>query len=138
MIDPNITVESLNAMGKGNMVEYLGIEFTEVNSDSITAKMPVDHRTKQPMGLLHGGASVVLAETIGSVASNVCIDSQQQYCVGLDINANHLKAVTDGYVYGTAKALHMGRRTHVWEIRISNEQEQLVCISRLTMAVVDK
>nr|WKN38916.1 hotdog fold thioesterase [Tunicatimonas sp. TK19036] len=138
MIDPNVTVESLNAMGKGNMVEYLGIEFTEVNSDSITAKMPVDHRTKQPMGLLHGGASVVLAETIGSVASNVCIDSQQQYCVGLDINANHLKAVTDGYVYGTAKALHMGRRTHVWEIRISNEQEQLVCISRLTMAVVDK
>lgn len=138
MINTSVTVDSLNEMGKGNMVDYLGIEFTEVGLDSITAKMPVDHRTKQPMGLLHGGASVVLAETIGSVASNVCVDAQKQYCVGLDINANHLKAVTDGYVYGTAKALHMGRRTHVWEIRILNEKEQLVCISRLTMAVVDK
>ena len=138
MIDPNVTLESLNAMGKGNMVEHLGIEFTGVSEDSLTAKMPVDHRTKQPMGLLHGGASVVLAETVGSVASHLCIDTQKQYSVGLDINANHLKAVTEGYVYGTAKALHIGKRTQVWEIRILNENQQLVCISRLTMAVVDK
>lgn len=138
MIKPTTTLESLNALGKGNMLEHLGIVFTDVRADSLSAKMPVDHRTKQPMGLLHGGASVVLAETVGSVASHECIDPQTQYCVGLDINANHLRAVTEGYVYGTAKALHIGRRTHVWEIRILNEEQQLVCISRLTMAVVDK
>lgn len=120
------------------MVEHLGIEITEVHTDGLTAKMPVDHRTKQPMGLLHGGASVVLAETVGSIASHLCVDTDQQYCVGLDINANHLKAVKGGYIYGRAKALHLGRRTHVWEIRIVNEKQQLVCISRLTMAVVEK
>ncbi|MEQ9441581.1 MAG: hotdog fold thioesterase [Cyclobacteriaceae bacterium] len=138
MINPKTTLESLNAMGKGNMIEHTGIEFIGVSEDSITAKMPVDHRTTQPMGLLHGGASVVLAETVGSIASHLCIDTQNQYSVGLDINANHLKAVTKGYVFGTAKALHIGRRTHVWEIRILNENQQLICISRLTMAVVDK
>lgn len=138
MINPNTTLESLNAMGKGNMIEYLNIEFTEVTSDTLTAKMPVDHRTKQPLGLLHGGASVVLAETVGSVASYMCLDTQTQYSVGLDINANHIRAMTEGHVYGTAKALHIGKRTHVWEIRILNESQQLVCISRLTLAVVDK
>ncbi|MEM8966263.1 MAG: hotdog fold thioesterase [Bacteroidota bacterium] len=138
MISPDISIDSLNAMGKGNMVEHLGIEFTEINTDGLTARMPVDHRTNQPMGLLHGGASVVLAETVGSVASQLCVDTEKYYCVGLDINANHLKAVTHGFVYGMAKALHIGRRTHVWEIRIVNEKQQLVCISRLTMAVVEK
>ena len=138
MISPDISIDSLNAMGKGNMVEHLGIEFTEINTDGLTARMPVDHRSKQPMGLLHGVASVVLAETVGSVASQLCVDTEKYYCVGLDINANHLKAVTHGFVYGMAKALHIGRRTHVWEIRIVNEKQQLVCISRLTMAVVEK
>lgn len=138
MISPDISIDSLNAMGKGNMVEHLGIEFTEINTNGLTARMPVDHRTNQPMGLLHGGASVVLAETVGSVASQLCVDTEKYYCVGLDINANHLKAVTHGFVYGMAKALHIGRRTHVWEIRIVNEKQQLVCISRLTMAVVEK
>ncbi|MEM9830207.1 MAG: hotdog fold thioesterase [Bacteroidota bacterium] len=138
MINPNISIDRINKMGKGNMVEHLGIEFTEVYTDGLTARMPVDHRTHQPMGLLHGGASVVLAETVGSVASHLCVDTEKYYCVGLDINANHLKAVSQGYVYGTAKALHIGRRTHVWEIRVINENQQLVCISRLTMAVVEK
>ncbi|MEM6842561.1 MAG: hotdog fold thioesterase [Bacteroidota bacterium] len=138
MINPNISIDRINKMGKGNMVEHLGIEFIKVHTDGLTARMPVDHRTHQPMGLLHGGASVVLAETVGSVASHLCVDTEKYYCVGLDINANHLKAVSQGYVYGTAKALHIGRRTHVWEIRVINENQQLVCISRLTMAVVEK
>jgi len=138
LINPDIPLEKLNAMGSGNMVEHLGIEITEVHTDGLSAKMPVDHRTQQPMGLLHGGASVVLAETIGSIASHLCVDTEHYYCVGLDINANHIRAVTEGYVLGTAKALHVGRRTHVWEIRIVNEKQQLVCISRLTMAVVEK
>ncbi|MGD1891678.1 MAG: hotdog fold thioesterase [Cyclobacteriaceae bacterium] len=138
LISPDIPLKKLNAMGNGNMVAHLGIEFTEVHPDGLSARMPVDHRTQQPMGLLHGGASVVLAETIGSVASHLCVDTEQYYCVGLDINANHIRAVTNGYVLGTAKALHVGRRTHVWEIRIVNEKQQLVCISRLTMAVVEK
>ena len=138
MINTDIPLEAINAMGQGNMVEYLGIEFTEVHPDGLTARMPVDHRTRQPMGLLHGGASVVLAETVGSVASHLYIDKEKYYCVGLDINANHLKAAKQGFVYGRAKALHVGRRTHVWEIRIVNENQQLVCISRLTMAVVER
>jgi len=138
MISPDISIDDINAMGKGTMVEHLGIEFTEVHTDGLTARMPVDYRTHQPMGLLHGGASVVLAETVGSVASHLCVDTEKYYCVGLAINANHLKAVTEGHVYGTAKYLHLGRRTHVWEIRIINKKHQLVCISRLTMAVVEK
>lgn len=116
----------------------LGIEFTAVDNDSITAKMPVDHRTHQPLGLLHGGASVALAETLGSVAAYCCVDQHLQYCVGLEVNANHLKAVRSGFVYGTTKAIHIGKRTQVWEIRIANEMQELVCISRITMAVIDK
>ena len=120
------------------MLEHLGIEFTDITAETISAKMPVDHRTWQPMGLLHGGASVALAESIGSVASYLSVDTEKQACVGLDINANHLKGVRDGWVYGTAQALHLGRRTHVWEIRVTNEDQQLVCISRLTVAVIEK
>ncbi len=138
MIKPGITIETLNALGKGSMSEHLGIEITEVTSDSLTGRMPVDHRTKQPMGLLHGGASVVLAETLGSIAAYVCIDVSSHYCVGLEINANHIRSVRDGYISGTAKALHVGRKTQVWEVRIVNEQQQLVCISRLTVAIIDK
>ncbi len=138
MIDTHVSIEQINALCKGNMCEHLGIEITSVESDGLSGKMPVDNRTKQPMGLLHGGASVSLAETLGSIASSLCIDKEKQFCVGLEINANHLKAVKEGYVYGKAKAVHLGKKTHVWEIRITNEQQQLICISRLTVAVIDK
>lgn len=131
-------MESLNRMSRNTMMEYIGIEYTEVGPDSITARMPVDHRTHQPFGLLHGGASVVLAETLGSVAAYLCLDGEKQYAVGLDINANHIRAVRSGWVYGTAKPLHIGGKTHVWEIRITTEEGALVCISRITMAVLDR
>ncbi len=138
MINTDIKVSELNKLSPNTIAEQLGIEFTETGSDYIKGKMPVDHRTHQPMGLLHGGASVVLAETLGSVGSFLCVDQEKQYCVGLEINANHVKAVRGGYVYGTAHLLHAGRKTHIWDIRITNEREELVCISRLTVAVIDK
>lgn len=120
------------------MVEHLGMELTEVGPDFLAGKMPVDHRTKQPMGLLHGGASVALAETLGSLAANLHVDQRTQACVGLEINANHLRSVREGYVYGRAAALHLGRSTQVWEIRITTETGDLSCISRITMAVIEK
>ncbi|HNV29543.1 MAG TPA: hotdog fold thioesterase [Cyclobacteriaceae bacterium] len=135
---PGITLESLNKFSLNTMVSHLGIEFTSIGEDHISAKMPVDHRTQQPLGLLHGGASVTLAETLGSLAATCCVDQNTQYCVGLDINANHVKSARSGYVYGTTKPIHIGKRTHVWEIRIVNEANELVCISRITMAVIDK
>lgn len=138
MINTSYTLQELNELGKGNMGEHVGIVFTEITEHSLSAKMPVDHRTKQPFGLLHGGASVVLAETLGSVAGSCSVDAEKQFCVGLEINANHIRAVRNGYVYGTAQPLHVGKRTQVWEIRISNEAQQLVCVSRITMAVMDK
>lgn len=135
---PGIKLENLTKFSANTMVSHLGIEFTELGDDSITAKMPVDHRTHQPLGLLHGGASVALAETLGSVAASCCLDLTLQYCVGLEINANHIKSVKSGYVFGTSKPLHVGKKTHVWEIRIVNEANELVCISRITMAIIDK
>jgi 1,4-dihydroxy-2-naphthoyl-CoA hydrolase len=135
---PGITLESLNKLSSNTMVSHLGIEFTSIGEEHISAKMPVDYRTHQPLGLLHGGASVTLAETLGSVAATCCVDPNTQYCVGLDINANHVKSVKSGYVFGTTKPIHIGKRTHVWEIRIVNEAHELVCISRITMAVIDK
>jgi 1,4-dihydroxy-2-naphthoyl-CoA hydrolase len=135
---PEITVESLNKWGPGTMAETIGIEFTAVGDDYLEARMPVDHRTQQPMGLLHGGASVALAETMGSVAAMSCLDETKQYCVGLEINANHIRSARSGFVKGITKAIHIGKKTQVWEIRITNEQEELVCISRITMAVLDK
>ena len=134
----DITVESLNQWGPNTMAEVLGIEFTAVGEDYLEATMPVDKRTHQPMGLLHGGASVALAETMGSVAAISCIDVSRQYCVGLDINANHIRGVRSGFVKGITRPLHIGGKTHVWEIRITNEAGDLVCISRITMAVLDK
>lgn len=134
----NYSLEELNQMNKGTLGEQLGIEFTEIGSDYLCGKMPVDHRTKQPIGMLHGGASVALAETLGSLAAHMLIDAQKQYCVGLDINANHIRSVREGYVFGKAMPLHAGRQTQVWEIKITNEAGQLVCISRLTMAVLDR
>lgn len=138
IFNPGVTPESLNKLSVNTMVTHLGIEFTQVGDDFIEAKMPVDSRTQQPLGLLHGGASVTLAETLGSVAATCCVDHESQYCVGLDINANHVKSAKNGYVYGITKPIHIGKRTHVWEIRIVNEQKELICISRITMAVIDK
>lgn len=132
------TPELMKMFPNKSMGDHLGLEFVEFGEDHITARMPVDHRTMQPFGLLHGGASCVLAETVGSVASNFCIDINKQYAVGLEINANHLRAAKSGYVYGTARPIHIGRSTHVWDIRIEDEDKKLVCISRLTMAVKDK
>jgi 1,4-dihydroxy-2-naphthoyl-CoA hydrolase len=134
----DITVESLNAMSANTMVAYLGIVFTRIGDDFIEATMQVDHRTHQPLGLLHGGASVTLAETLGSVAAYCCVDQQTQYCVGLDINANHVRSIKSGSVTGRTTPIHIGKRTQVWEIRITNEQGELLCISRITMAVIDK
>jgi 1,4-dihydroxy-2-naphthoyl-CoA hydrolase len=131
------TIEELNKNSHTNMVGHLGIEFTEIGEHYICAKMPVDNRTKQPFGLLHGGASVVLAETLGSIAANFCVDTSKQYCVGLDINANHIKSAKEGFVYGKAMPLHIGKTTQVWEIKIIDEKQKLVCISRLTVAVVN-
>jgi 1,4-dihydroxy-2-naphthoyl-CoA hydrolase len=136
-IPTNITADMLNRTAV-NMVKYLDIQFLEVAPTHITASMPVDHRTQQPMGLLHGGASVVLAETLGSVGANLCVQENGQYCVGLEINANHIKSARSGRVIGTAKPMHIGKRTQVWEISIVDETDALVCISRITMAVIDK
>ncbi len=136
--NPGITLEILNKMSANTMVEHLGIQYTRLGDDFIEAKMPVDHRTHQPLGLLHGGASVALAETLGSVAAMCCLDVNAQYCVGIEINANHIKSVRSGFVTGTVRPLHVGKKTHVWEIRIVSEKEELVCISRITLAILDK
>ena len=131
-----VSIEELNRLSQGTLIEHLGIVFTAAGEDWLQATMPVDERTRQPYGLLHGGASVVLAETLGSTAGNLCVDTASQICVGLEINANHLRATRTGSVTGTARALHVGRTTQVWEIRIDNEAGKPVCISRLTLAVV--
>lgn len=136
MIKPHYTIESLNELGRNSMGEHLGIEFTEIGTDYLVAKMPVDQRTKQPFGLLHGGANCVLAETLGSVGSRCCIDTEKYTVVGVEINANHLRSAREGYVFGKATLLHGGRKIHVWDIRITNEQDKLMCVSRLTVAVI--
>ena len=138
MIQQTYTIEKLNQLGSGNMGSHLGMEFTEVGIDYLCAKMPVDHRTTQPFGLLHGGASCVLAETLGSVGSLCCVDTEKYSVVGVEINANHLRSAKEGYVYGKATLLHGGKKLHVWDIRITNEQGKLICISRLTVAVLPK
>ena len=138
MINPELTLEDLNKMNKNTMMEHLGIEFTGLGIDYVTAKMPVDHRHHQPYGLLHGGASVVLAETLGSVAAHNSVDTSKYFCVGLEINANHLKSVKEGFVFGRTAPIHIGKSTQVWEIKITNEKDQLVCVSRITMAVLEK
>jgi uncharacterized protein (TIGR00369 family) len=129
-------VEAVNNFSKGTMLDHIGIEFTEIGDDYVKATMPVDQRTIQPMGLLHGGASVVLAETLGSYAATLCVDTSRFACVGLEVNANHIRAARAGLVTGTARPLHIGRRTQVWEIRIEDEGGRLTCVARLTMAVV--
>lgn len=134
----NPTLQEINAWGKNTMTDFLDIQFTHIGSDFLEATMPVDDRTKQPLGLLHGGANVVLAETLGSVASTLTVDTTKQYCVGLEINANHLKSVREGFVKGITKPIHIGKKTQVWEIKIYTESDDLTCISRITMAVIDK
>ncbi len=138
MLNTAIPIDELNRFAAQTLQGHLGIQITEVGPEHITGTMPVDHRTVQPFGLLHGGASVALAETLGSIASSLAIDLSRQTAVGLAINANHIRAVRSGTVTGTARPVHLGRRTHIWEIRIVDEEERLVCISRLTMMIVDR
>ena len=126
---------ALNARNKANAVGNLGIEFIEQGEDFFRGTMPVDQRTLQPYGLLHGGASVLLAETLGSMAANMCLEPGAGQAVGVEINANHLRAKTEGVVTGTARPLHVGRSTQVWDIRIEDEQGRTVCVSRLTLAM---
>ena len=132
-----VTVDSIAFKGEC-LPNHIGIEFTEIGPDFLRGRMPVDGRTVQPFGILHGGASVALAETLGSTAAALVIDRTKQRCVGQEINANHVRAVSQGYVIGTARPVHLGRRSHVWEIRITDEQERLVCISRITMYILDR
>ena len=130
------SVEELNSGRSGTMIEHLGIEFTEITDDFIRGTMPVDGRTRQPYGLLHGGASVALAETLGSMGATLCIDTAAYQCVGQEINANHLRAARTGLVTGTARPVHVGGRSQVWNIDIVNEAGKLTCTSRLTVAVI--
>lgn len=132
------TPEAINAASKKTISELIGIEVVEVGDDFIRGKMPVDERTHQPFGILHGGASVVLAESLGSMAANFSVDPSKYYCVGLDINANHISSIRSGWVEGVARPIHIGRSTQVWEIKISAENNKLVCISRLTMSVLER
>ena len=136
--DKSITIEKLKPYGKGTMADYIGIEWTELGEDFFKASMPVDHRTNQPYGLLHGGASCVLAETLGSVASALVIDHSKFLCVGLEINANHVRGVRSGHVTGIVTPLHLGNSTHVWDIKIYDEKEKLVCVSRLTVVIIPR
>ena len=138
MVTKEISLDKINAFCRNTLAEALGIEFTDFGDKYICGKMPVDQRTHQPMGILHGGASVALAETLGSVGATLQVDTEQQTCVGLEINANHIKSVRTGFVYGRASAVHVGRKTQIWEIRITDETDALVCISRLTVAVLDR
>ncbi len=137
MFNTSISIDEINAWGRGNMIEHLGIEFTEISAEFLKAKMPVDHRTKQPFGLLHGGASVVLAESMGSIAALLAVSDMNQYKgVGVEINANHLKSARGGYVFGTCIPLHIGKTLHVYDIKIHDEAGHLICASRLTVAIM--
>jgi uncharacterized protein (TIGR00369 family) len=131
-----ISIPLIEARNKNTMMEHLGITFTDIGEDYLVARMPVDQRTRQPLGIMHGGASCVLAETVGSTAANFCVDQSKNYCVGLDINTNHIRSIREGYVIATAKPYHLGKSTQVWSIEITNEAKQLVSINRLTMAVL--
>jgi uncharacterized protein (TIGR00369 family) len=131
---PNL--EQLNANSKDTILELLDIRFESFTEDSLTASMVVDHRTHQPYGLLHGGASVVLAESLGSSASYLCIDTSQYFCVGIEVNANHLRGLRSGRVTAVAHPVHIGRTTHVWDIRLTSDEGKASCISRLTVAIV--
>ena len=130
-----VSVESLTEGNRGTATDHLGIEFLEVGDDFIRARVPVDARTRQPYGLLHGGVSVVLAETLGSCCAACAVPAGHR-TVGLDINANHIRGVSEGWVIGTARPVHLGRSTHLWQIELTNEQGQITCVSRITMAIL--
>jgi len=132
------SVEELNGRPKGHIGDLIGIEFTEITEDSISARMPVNEKTHQPYGILHGGASVVLAESLGSVASNMIIDSEKYIGVGLEVNANHLRLVKSGFVTGICKPIHIGGKTHVWDIKLYDDRGKMNCVSRLTVAIIPK
>ncbi len=134
----NITVEDLHSLRHNTLASHLEMEWVAIGDDFLKLKMPVNDKTKQPYGLLHGGASCALAETVGSVASALVIDTQKLACVGIEINANHVKGAKDGFVIATASPLHLGRTTHVWDIKIHDESGKLICVSRLTVAITDK
>lgn len=133
-----VSLNRLNEQSRNTMAEVLSIEFAHIDEDMLQATMPVQPATHQPYGLLHGGASAALAETVGSVASSLLIDTEKQICVGIEINCNHIRGKRTGTVKATAKALHTGVSTHVWDIRIEDEREKLICISRLTVAILKK
>ncbi|HMU47823.1 MAG TPA: hotdog fold thioesterase [Chitinophagaceae bacterium] len=136
--DKDLSVEKIKPLGEKTMGEHLGIEWIEVGDNYLKAAMPVDSRTRQPYGLLHGGASCVLAETLGSVASAMVIDHSKYLCVGIEINANHIRGVREGMVTGTTSPLHLGSTTHVWDIKIHDEKGKLICVSRLTVAIMPR
>ncbi len=132
------TLDELSALNEDTLTSHIGIQLTEIGEDFLKGTMPVDRRTKQPMGIVHGGASVALAETLGSIAANMVINPEEKVCVGLDINANHVRSASSGTITGVAKPLHLGASTHVWSIEMFNDQAQLTCVSRITMAVLDR
>lgn len=132
------TPELVHGFSQGTMVEHLGIEFLETGNDFISARMPVDERTRQPYGILHGGASATLAETLGSMAGAFCVDVEKKIVVGLELNCNHVRSVREGFVYGTARPIHLGGTTQIWDIRIVDERDKLVCVARLTLMVLDQ
>jgi 1,4-dihydroxy-2-naphthoyl-CoA hydrolase len=132
----NYSLDELNGRHKNHLGALVGIEFTDIGDDFLEARMPVDARTHQPAGILHGGASIVLAETLGSVASNMIVDDSKFMGVGLEVNANHLRPVASGYVTGICKPLHIGSKTHVWEIKMTTDRGKMNCVSRLTVAII--
>lgn len=135
--DKDVTIEKL-PIYPATMARHLGMEWVDIGDDFLQMKMPVDHRTHQPYGLLHGGASCALAETVGSIGSHLVINTEEYYCVGMEINANHVRGIKNGFVNATAKTVHLGSTTHVWDIRIIDDADKLVCISRLTVAILKK
>ena len=137
-LNKSLSLAGLKPLGPKTMADYLGMEWVAVGEDYIKMKMPVDERTRQPYGLLHGGASCALAETVGSIASHYIIDPDKFICVGLEINANHVRSVREGFITATCTPLHIGASTHVWDIKIHDEREKLVCVSRLTVAILKK
>ncbi len=134
----SLTLPELTPLGPGTMGEWLGMEWVAIGDDYLKMRMPVDHRTKQPYGILHGGASCSLAETIGSIASHYVIDNERFICVGLEINANHVRSAREGYVTATCTPLHLGSSTHVWDVKIHDDGGKLICVSRLTVAILKK
>ena len=132
------SVDQVNERGQNTLAQHLGIEFIEIGEDYLKAIMPVDHRTKQPMGILHGGASAAFAETLGSIASLLCVDTPNPFPVGVEINVNHLKSVSDGFITGIVKPIRIGRNIHVWNIEMYNQNKEMTAISRLTVMLINK